>query len=68
MEVLTVINLLEFISLSQDNFHWIKPVGIRTSVAKFDVGYGVGLYSPQALDDYVTPCLQTLTLLTYLPL
>ena len=37
---------LHFIIPSQECYHWIKPVGIRVSIAEFDINYGVGLSVP----------------------
>ena len=36
---------LHFLPPIQERYHWLKPVGIRVSIAKFDVDYGVGMYA-----------------------
>ena len=46
MEVITVIIILLFLPPIQEHYNWIKPVGIRPSVADFDVDYGAGLSFP----------------------
>ena len=66
--VITVLMLLDFLPLIQERCHWIKSVGVRVSVAKFDVYDGVILSVPWALNCYVTLCLQFSTPLTYLSL
>ena len=42
--VLTILILLVFLQLIQERQHWLKPVGIRISIAKFDVDGGVCIY------------------------
>ena len=37
---------IHFLPPSQEHYYWFKPVGVRVSVAKFDVDYGVGMYVP----------------------
>ena len=66
--VLTMIIIIYFIVPIQERYHCLKPLGIHISIAEFDENYGVGLSIPQASDEDVTPCLQTITPLTYLPL
>ena len=44
--LLTVLIILYFIPPRQERYHWIKPVGIRVSVAEFDVNYFIGLSVP----------------------
>ena len=68
VEVLIVIILLRFIPPSQERYHWLKPVIICVSVAKFCVHYGACVSVPSATDDYVTPFIQYITPLVYLPL
>ena len=41
--VLIVLILHHFIPSSQKRYHWLKSVGIRVSVANFDVDYGIGI-------------------------
>ena len=67
VELITVFIILDFIPSSQERHHWIKHVGICVIIANFDVDNRVSLSVPKAPDEYVTPCLQTVTPLTYLP-
>ena len=46
----------------------LKYVGIHINVSEFDVSDGVCLSVTSALDEYVTPCLQTVTTMLYLTL
>ena len=46
MAVLTMLILLYFILPSKERRHWLKYVGIRISVAKFDVNGGVSQLVP----------------------
>ena len=46
MAVLTVLILLDFISLIQERCNWIKYVGVR--ISKFDVDDGVIISVPQS--------------------
>ena len=39
--VIVILILLDFLPLSQERYHWLKPVGVRISVAEFDVDYGI---------------------------
>ena len=68
VEVITVLIHIDFLPPIQECHHWFKPVGIRVSSAKFDVDYEFCISVPKATDDYVTPLLQTVTPLMYIPL
>ena len=46
VEVSTMLILPHFIPPGQETIHCIKHVGIRVSVANFDVDQGVGLSVP----------------------
>ena len=35
-----------FLPTSQEIIHWLKPVGVRVSVANFDVNYGISPFFP----------------------
>ena len=39
--VITMIIRLHFIPPFQERYHWLKHVGIRVIIVKFDVDYGV---------------------------
>ena len=56
--VITLIILLLIIPTIQDIIHWLILAGIRVSVSKSDLSYGVSLDFPQAPDDNITSCLQ----------
>ena len=43
VEVLTVLILLYFLPPIQEHCHWLKLVGIRISVVKVDVDYGMSM-------------------------
>ena len=58
LEVLTMITLLGFLPLIQERLHWIKYLGVRVSIAEFDVDDGASMSLLQSLNHYVTPCIQ----------
>ena len=68
VSVLTVFIFLEFIPPSKEHCHWLKYLGFRVIVADFDVYGGVSMSVSLSLDEYVTPCIQYITSLTYIPL
>ena len=41
--VITMIIRLHFLPPFKERYHWLKHVGIRVIIAKFDVDYGVGV-------------------------
>ena len=43
MAVITMLTLLDFHPPIQERRHWLKYIGIRISVANFDVNYGFSL-------------------------
>ena len=50
VEVLTILTLLDFLSLIQEHRHWIKYLGIRIIVAKFNINDGVSISIPYYLN------------------
>ena len=44
LEVLTMIILLGFLPLIQERLHWIKYLGVRVSIAEFDVDDGASTF------------------------
>ena len=66
LAVLTVLILLDFLSLIKERCNWIKYVGVR--ISKFDVDDGVIISVSQSPNHYTTQCTQFFTPLTDIPL
>ena len=46
LEGITEIILLDFLPINQECRHWLKFLGIRVSVTRFDVDDGISLLVP----------------------
>ena len=55
VSVLTVIIIIGFIPPIQERYYWIKYVGVRIIVSKFDVDDGVNLCWLNLLKDHINP-------------